>query len=82
MSERRPLSERYPFLWQLSVNKGILVRNIQDWSRKETISRTRQEEPLPYVVASYSVPMMKRDRESIPSRRKTKQSMSTSLPAS
>ncbi|WP_288876689.1 VanW family protein [uncultured Allobaculum sp.] len=60
MSERRPLSERYPFLWQLSVNKGILVRNIQDLVSKETISRTRQEEPLPYVVASYSVPMMKK----------------------
>lgn len=60
MSQRKNLSDRSALLWKLATIKGIALRRLSDLISSETISRTRQNEPLEYSVSVFESPMIKK----------------------
>lgn len=46
--------------WHLATFKGIAMRRLQDLLSSQTISKSRQDAPLPYVVSSFQSPMIKK----------------------
>lgn len=69
---KRNFCDINPFFYTLSVNKGIMVRNIKDCFSKENFARTKNDEKLPCKDFEYSSVIIKKGKDIDPKTQENK----------